>query len=120
MPAPSIYPLLLAAGITMAVVGMMIWTRIAVTGFILTLYCAIAMAFENPDAGAETEAAISESTGLDSRKVGIWCFIGLESLFFASLIATYLIYKGQDLTGPRAENILNGALSTVATFVLRM
>jgi cytochrome c oxidase subunit 1 len=120
MPAPSIYPILLAAGITMCVAGMMIWTRVAITGFLLTIYCAIAMAFEYPDAGAETENAISESSGLDSRKIGIWAFIGSESLFFASLIATYLIYKGRDLGGPTAETILNVPLSTITTFVLLM
>ncbi len=78
------------------------------------------MAFEYPDSGAETPTAIGEATGLDSRKVGIWCFIGSESLFFASLIATYMIYKGRDLSGPTAETILNVPLSTVTTFVLLM
>jgi cytochrome c oxidase subunit I+III len=120
MPAPSIYPILLAAGITMAVVGMMVETRIAICGLFLTLYCAIAMAFEYSDAGAENETAVSVNTGLDSRKVGIWTFIGSESLFFASLIATYLIYKGRDLGGPTAETILEVALTTVTTFVLLM
>ena len=120
MPAPSIYPILLAAGITMAVVGMVIWPRVAITGFILTIYCSIAMAFEYSDAGASTPTAIGEATGLDNRKVGIWCFIGSESLFFASLIATYMIYKGRDLSGPTAETILNVPLSTVTTFVLLM
>jgi cytochrome c oxidase subunit I len=120
MPAPSIYPILLAAGITMAVVGMMIWTRVAIAGFILTVFCAIAMAFEYPEAGAETETSIGVATGLDTRKVGIWCFIGSESLFFASLIATYMIYKGRDLTGPTAETILNVPLTTVTTFILLM
>ncbi len=31
--------------------------------------------------------------GVDSRKMGVWAFIGSETLFFAALIATYLIYK---------------------------
>ncbi len=120
MPEPSIYPILLAAGITMAVVGMMLSTRIAICGLVLTVYCAIAMAFEYQQAGAENEAAISAATGLDTRKVGVWSFIGSESLFFASLIATYLIYKGRDLGGPTAETILEVPLTTVTTFVLLM
>lgn len=33
------------------------------------------------------------STGVDSRKLGMWTFIGSECLFFTALIATYLIYK---------------------------
>ena len=40
------------------------------------------------------------STGLDSRKIAIWAFIGSECLFFASLISTYLVYKGKSLVGP--------------------
>ena len=40
------------------------------------------------------------STGLDSRKLAIWTFIGSECLFFASLISTYLVYKGKSLVGP--------------------
>jgi cytochrome c oxidase subunit 3/cytochrome o ubiquinol oxidase subunit 3 len=40
------------------------------------------------------------STGLNSRKIAIWAFIGSECLFFASLISTYLVYKGKSLVGP--------------------
>jgi cytochrome c oxidase subunit 3/cytochrome o ubiquinol oxidase subunit 3 len=40
------------------------------------------------------------TTGLDSRKIAIWAFIGSECLFFASLISTYLVYKGKSLVGP--------------------
>jgi heme/copper-type cytochrome/quinol oxidase subunit 3 len=40
------------------------------------------------------------STGLDSRKIAIWAFIGSECMLFASLISTYLIYKGRSRVGP--------------------
>jgi cytochrome c oxidase subunit III len=40
------------------------------------------------------------ATGLDNRKIAIWAFIGSECLFFASLISTYLVYKGKSLVGP--------------------
>ncbi len=40
------------------------------------------------------------STGLDTRKLAIWTFIGSECLFFASLISTYLVYRGKSLVGP--------------------
>lgn len=40
------------------------------------------------------------TTGLDNRKIAIWAFIGSECMLFASLIATYLIYKGKSLVGP--------------------
>ena len=50
------------------------------------------------------------ATGIDSRKVAIWTLIGSECLFFASLISTYLVYKGRDVIGPKphAEWLLNG------------
>ncbi|GJG87869.1 cytochrome o ubiquinol oxidase subunit III [Gemmatimonadetes bacterium T265] len=40
------------------------------------------------------------TTGLDSRKIAIWAFIGSECMLFTSLISTYLIYKGRSLVGP--------------------
>jgi heme/copper-type cytochrome/quinol oxidase subunit 3 len=40
------------------------------------------------------------STGLDNRKVAVWAFIGSECMLFASLISTYLIYKGRSIVGP--------------------
>ena len=40
------------------------------------------------------------TTGLDSRKIAIWAFIGSECMFFVSLISTYLIYKGRSVVGP--------------------
>lgn len=40
------------------------------------------------------------STGIDSKKLAIWTLIGSECLFFASLISTYLVYKGRSLVGP--------------------
>ena len=40
------------------------------------------------------------STGLDHKKVAIWAFIGSECMLFASLISTYMIYKGRSVVGP--------------------
>jgi cytochrome c oxidase subunit 3/cytochrome o ubiquinol oxidase subunit 3 len=40
------------------------------------------------------------ATGLDTRKLAIWTFIGSECLFFATLISNYLVYKGHSLVGP--------------------
>jgi cytochrome c oxidase subunit III len=54
------------------------------------------------------------TTGLDSRKLAIWTFIGSECLFFASLISTYLVYKGKSLVGPlphqESQCMLHGKL----------
>jgi len=71
--------------------------------------------------------------GLDSRKVAIWAFIGSECMLFASLISTYLIYKGKNLVGPLPHEawtnpqtgqtmkaILNIPVTSMSTFVLLM
>jgi heme/copper-type cytochrome/quinol oxidase subunit 3 len=60
------------------------------------------------------------STGLPSWKVGFWAFIGSECLLFASLISTYMVYKGRSIAGPFPEEILNIPLTSVSTFVLLM
>ena len=47
------------------------------------------------------------STGLDNRKIAIWAFIGSECMLFASLISTYLIYKGRSVNGPFPHEACN-------------
>ena len=47
--------------------------------------------------------ALETSTGLDSRKLAIWTFIGSECMFFATLISNYLVNKGRSLVGPFAH-----------------
>ena len=73
------------------------------------------------------------TTGLDSRKIAIWAFIGSECMLFASLISTYLIYKGRSVVGPYPHEaclppscstplpaILNIPVTSASTFVLLM
>src|SRR3954469_22425986 len=73
------------------------------------------------------------TTGLDHRKIAIWAFIGSECMLFASLISTYLIYKGRSVVGPfphevcnpplcatTLKPILNIPVTSVSTFVLLM
>lgn len=73
------------------------------------------------------------STGLDHRKIAIWAFIGSECMLFASLISTYLIYKGRSIVGPfpheacdpprcatHLNAILNIPVTSQSTFVLLM
>jgi cytochrome c oxidase subunit III len=56
------------------------------------------------------------TTGIPSRKVALWTLIGSECLFFASLISTYLVYKGKSLVGPlphtESQCMLHGKLQT--------
>src|SRR3954471_8131364 len=73
------------------------------------------------------------TTGLDHRKIAIWAFIGSECMLFASLISTYLIYKGRSIAGPFPHEawtdpstgqhfnpILNIPVTSTSTFVLLM
>ncbi len=73
------------------------------------------------------------TTGLDSRKIAIWAFIGSECMLFTSLISTYLIYKGRSVVGPlphevwtdpstgqQLQPILNIPVTSASTFTLLM
>jgi cytochrome c oxidase subunit III len=73
------------------------------------------------------------TTGLPHRKIAIWAFIGSECMLFASLISTYLIYKGRSIVGPFPHEawtdpsthrvyhaILNIPVTSCSTFVLLM
>ena len=73
------------------------------------------------------------TTGLDNRKIAIWAFIGSECMLFASLISTYLIYKGRSVIGPFPHEpwvdptagtqfpaILDIPVTSASTFVLLM
>ena len=60
------------------------------------------------------------STGLDTRKIAFWAFIGSECLLFGTLIATYLIYEGRSTVGPTTQEILDIPITSVSTFVLLM
>lgn len=81
---------------------------------------------------AADPAHLDTSTGLDSRKLAFWAFIGSECLIFGTLIASYLAYKGRSIVGPYPHRpwtnpegevvpgILNIPLTSLSTFVLLM
>ena len=50
----------------------------------------------------------------------MWTFIGSECLFFGTLIAGYLAYRGRSQVGPYPDQILDIPLTTLSTFVLLM
>lgn len=58
------------------------------------------------------------ATGLSNWKVGFWTFIGSECLFFATLITTYMVYKGKAVSGPYPEDLFNIMLTTTSTTIL--
>jgi cytochrome c oxidase subunit 3 len=83
---------------------------------------------------AASPAHVDTSTGLDSRKLAFWGFIGSECLLFGSLIATYMAYKGRSVSGPLPHEggwlnaagevvdhgVFNIPLTTFSTFILLM
>jgi len=71
-------------------------------------------------AHSEVHEAHRTSTGLNSRKMLFWAFLGSECMFFGSLIATYLIYKGRDTAGPTPQEVLNIPFTSISAFVLLM
>ena len=91
-----------------------------------------AHALDAHGAHAAHAAHIDTSTGLDSRKMAFWGFIGSECLLFGSLIATYMAYKGKGIEGPYPHDVKNAAgvvihegvfnipLTTFSTFILLM
>jgi heme/copper-type cytochrome/quinol oxidase subunit 3 len=69
---------------------------------------------------AEHNVVEDTSTGLNSRKLLMWVFLGSDVMFFGAFIATYLVYRGRSLNGPYPSEILNIPVTTVSTFVLLM
>ena len=67
--------------------------------------------------GMEQEAT---TTGLNHRKMLMWAFLGSDCMFFASLIATYLVYKGKSVGGAFPEDVFDIPVTSVSTFVLLM
>ena len=60
------------------------------------------------------------SLGLDNRKLMMWVFLASETLFFGSLISTYMVFRGKSLVGPYPEDIFNIPYTSVSAFVLLM
>ena len=63
------------------------------------------------------------STGMDHRKLLMWAFLTSDTMFFGSLIATYLTYRGraEDLgEGPYPSEIFDIPFTSVSAFVLLM
>jgi heme/copper-type cytochrome/quinol oxidase subunit 3 len=60
------------------------------------------------------------ATGLNTWKLGFWVFMGSETLFFGTLISTYMVYKGQSVVGPFPAEVFDIPLTSISTFVLLM
>jgi len=45
------------------------------------------------------------SLGVDTKKLGMWTFLGSEVMLFTGLIATYLVFRGKSLGGPSPQEM---------------
>ncbi|MCB9680240.1 MAG: cytochrome c oxidase subunit 3 [Alphaproteobacteria bacterium] len=60
------------------------------------------------------------SLGVDNVKLAFWTFLGSDCFFFASLIGTYMYYRGQSLVGPYPLDVFSVEVTSISTFVLLM
>lgn len=64
-----------------------------------------------------------EGTGIENRKLMMWLFLASDCMFFGSLIATYMIYRGrtEDMgVGPFPHELIDIPFTSVSAFVLLM
>ena len=73
-----------------------------------------------PGTSIAHDAPLETTTGLDHRKLLMWVFLASDCLFFGSLIATYLLYRGKSLVGPYPPEVFNIPYTSVSAFVLLM
>ncbi len=73
-----------------------------------------------PAATEHAHAAPYRSSKLPDVKLMMWVFLASDTMFFGSLIGTYLAYKDRSLVGPLPRDVFDIPLTTVSTFVLLM
>ena len=118
LPAPSSWPILLAAGLGILAIGALTHLAVVVVGALVTVVCMFRFALEHHRTAAHARQV--GNLAVDHRKVAMWVFLGSECFFFGTLIATYLAYKGRSVVGPEPHQILNIPLTTLSTFDLLM
>jgi cytochrome c oxidase subunit 1 len=118
LPSPSHWPVLLALGITVAAAGALIAVPVVVAGALLAAYALFRFALEHHANPAHDHQ--EGVTGVDHRKLGMWAFLGSECMFFGTLIAAYMAYKGRSVVGPHPHEILSIPITTISTFDLLM
>lgn len=60
------------------------------------------------------------STGLDSKKIGMWAFLASDCMFFGALITAYLVSHSRSAVGPYPDELFDIPFTSVSAFVLLM
>ncbi|PYM39671.1 MAG: cytochrome c oxidase subunit I [Candidatus Rokuibacteriota bacterium] len=118
LPSPSHFPILVALGLVVAAAGALVGVWIVVAGLGVAVLGLFRFALEHHANAAHAHQ--DGVTGVDHRKLGMWAFLGSECMFFGTLIAVYLAYKGRSVVGPLPHEVLNIPVTTVSTFDLLM
>ena len=118
LPSPSFWPIVSAAGIAIAAVGALTHLAIVIAGGAIAVIGLFALALEHHRNPAH-EHQIG-ALDVDHRKLGMWVFLGSECLFFGTLIATYLTYRGRSVVGPHPHDVFSIAITTISSFDLLM
>jgi cytochrome c oxidase subunit 3 len=102
----------------MAAVGALSHVLLVIVGGVIVLAAAVAFALQHHrDPAHEDQIG---NLGVDRRKIAMWTFLGSECMFFGTVIATYLAYRGRSVIGPYPHEILNIPVTTLSTFDLLM
>jgi len=113
LPPPSIAPLIVGAGGTLTVIGL-IAPALLVVGLPLTLYGLLRMAHF-----PQIELQGRFLAHLDPRKLGMWAFLASEIMFFGALIGTFVAFKiDHPAVFKAAHEVLSLPLATLGTSVL--
>ncbi|MGZ4689246.1 MAG: cytochrome c oxidase subunit 3 [Acidimicrobiia bacterium] len=68
----------------------------------------------------EHHADPGTATGTTNTKLAMWVFLSSECLFFGAFIATYLLYRGRSVKGPKPQDVYNIPFTSVTSFILLM
>jgi cytochrome c oxidase subunit I len=118
LPSPSHYPVLLALGILAAATGALVSVWLVVLGSLVAVWALFRFALEH-----HADPAHVHQVGvmaIDHRKLAMWTFLGSECMFFGTLIAVYMSYRGRSVVGPEPHEILSIPITTLSTFDLLM
>ncbi|HEU5194249.1 MAG TPA: cytochrome c oxidase subunit I [Methylomirabilota bacterium] len=118
LPSGSFRPVAMALGIVLVATGALVGLPLVLLGALITLVAGWSFALEHHRNPAHVHQV--GNLGVDHRKLAMWVFLGSECLFFGTMIATYLAYKGKSVVGPHPHEILNIPLTTISTFDLLM